>query len=90
MWLQDPEPATPPDSVVRDDLLRVPLAAVVGDDDLRASGIMSRVAKVGATAPDFTLPNVAGIIRAVDADPDYTRRSEPTRTVEVLEKLRRS
>jgi len=29
-----------------------------------------------------------GIIRAVDADPDYTRRSEPTRTVEVLEELR--
>jgi len=29
-----------------------------------------------------------GIIRAVDADPDYTRRSEPTRTVEVLEGLR--
>ena len=30
-----------------------------------------------------------GIIRAVDADPDYTRRSEPTRTVEILEGLRR-
>ncbi len=29
-------------------------------DDLRASGIMDRVARVGATAPDFTLPNVAG------------------------------
>jgi hypothetical protein len=29
-------------------------------EDLRASGIMSRVAKVGAPAPDFTLPNVAG------------------------------
>ena len=29
-----------------------------------------------------------GIIRAVDADPDYTRRSEPARTVEVLEGLR--
>jgi hypothetical protein len=29
-------------------------------EDLRASGIMSRVAKVGAAAPDFTLPNLAG------------------------------
>lgn len=29
-------------------------------EDLRASGIMSRVAKVGAPAPDFTLPNVTG------------------------------
>ena len=28
-----------------------------------------------------------GIIRAVDADPDYTRRPEPARTVEVLEGL---
>ena len=28
--------------------------------DLRASGIMSRVAKVGLTAPDFTLPNAGG------------------------------
>ncbi|MGH7366076.1 MAG: redoxin domain-containing protein [Candidatus Rokuibacteriota bacterium] len=28
--------------------------------DLRASGIMDRVARVGAPAPDFTLPNVAG------------------------------
>jgi len=28
--------------------------------DLRASGIMDRVAKVGAPAPDFTLPNQAG------------------------------
>jgi peroxiredoxin len=25
-----------------------------------------------------------GIIRSVDADPDYTRRSEPARTLEVL------
>ena len=25
-----------------------------------------------------------GIIRAVDADPDYTRRPEPARTVEIL------
>jgi len=31
-----------------------------------------------------------GIIRAVDADPDYTRRPEPAHTVEVLEKLHRS
>jgi hypothetical protein len=29
-------------------------------DDLRASGIMERVARVGAPAPDFTLPNAAG------------------------------
>ena len=29
-----------------------------------------------------------GIIRAVDADPDYTRRPEPAQTVEVLKRLR--
>ncbi len=29
-------------------------------DDLRASGIMNRVARVGQPAPDFTLPNAAG------------------------------
>ena len=29
-----------------------------------------------------------GIIRAVDADPDYTRRSEPAHTVEILKGLR--
>ena len=28
--------------------------------DLRASGIMSRVAQVGQAAPDFTLPNAGG------------------------------
>lgn len=28
-----------------------------------------------------------GIIRDVDADPDYTRRSEPTRTVDILRGL---
>ena len=28
--------------------------------DLRASGIMERVGRIGAPAPDFTLPNVAG------------------------------
>lgn len=28
------------------------------------------------------------IIRAVDADPDYTRRPEPARTVEILRQLR--
>jgi len=28
--------------------------------DLRASGIMSRVAKVGQPAPDFTLPDAGG------------------------------
>jgi peroxiredoxin len=30
-----------------------------------------------------------GIIRAVDADPDYTRRSEPARTEEILKTLRK-
>ena len=29
-----------------------------------------------------------GIIRAVDADPDYTRRPEPAQTVEILRRLR--
>ena len=29
-------------------------------DDLRASGIMGRVARVGQPAPDFTLPDAAG------------------------------
>lgn len=29
-------------------------------EDLRASGIMERIAKVGEVAPDFTLPNAAG------------------------------
>ena len=29
----------------------------------------------------------AGIIRAVDADPDYTRRPEPARTVEILRRI---
>ena len=29
-------------------------------DDLRASGIMDRIARVGQPAPDFTLPNAAG------------------------------
>jgi peroxiredoxin len=28
-----------------------------------------------------------GIVRAVDADPDYTRRPEPAQTVEVLRRL---
>jgi AhpC/TSA family len=28
--------------------------------DLRASGIMDRIAKVGQRAPDFTLPDAAG------------------------------
>ena len=31
-----------------------------------------------------------GIIRAVDADPDYTRRPEPARTVEILKELSRT
>jgi hypothetical protein len=29
-------------------------------DDLRASGIMNRIAKSGQPAPDFTLPNADG------------------------------
>jgi peroxiredoxin len=29
-----------------------------------------------------------GVIRAVDADPDYTRRSEPSETVKILETLK--
>lgn len=29
-------------------------------EDVRASGILSRVPKVGDRAPDFTLPNAAG------------------------------
>lgn len=29
-------------------------------EDLRASGIMSRIVKIGEPAPDFTLPNAAG------------------------------
>ena len=29
-------------------------------EDLRASGFLDRVAKVGTPAPDFILPNVAG------------------------------
>jgi peroxiredoxin len=31
----------------------------------------------------------AGIIRSVDADPDYTRRPEPARTVEIVRGLSR-
>jgi hypothetical protein len=29
-------------------------------EDLRTSGIMNRIAKVGSPAPDFTLPNATG------------------------------
>ena len=29
----------------------------------------------------------SGVIRAMDADPDYTRRPEPAATVEILRKL---
>ena len=43
---------------------RIPEAARVvmtqGIDELRASGIMGRVARVGQAAPDFTLPNASG------------------------------
>ena len=31
-----------------------------GIDDLRAAGIMERVARAGQAAPDFTLPNASG------------------------------
>ena len=31
-----------------------------------------------------------GIVRAVDADPDYRRRPEPAQTVELLERMRRA
>jgi len=31
--------------------------------------------------------NRRGVIRAADADPDYTRRPEPARTVEILREL---
>jgi len=31
-----------------------------GVEDLRASGITQGIAKVGAAAPEFTLPNAAG------------------------------
>jgi len=31
-----------------------------------------------------------GIVRGVDADPDYTRRPEPIEMVKTLERLRRS
>lgn len=29
----------------------------------------------------------AGVIHQADVDPDYTRRSEPARTVEILQRL---
>jgi peroxiredoxin len=58
--------------------------------------------KVGVDLPkangdeSWTLPMPArfvidrgGIVRAVDADPDYTRRPEPAKTVEALRGLRR-
>jgi len=32
-----------------------------GTDELRASGILERVVKVGARAPEFTLPNQDGV-----------------------------
>jgi hypothetical protein len=36
-------------------------------EDLRASGIMQRVARVGQPAPEFSLPNAAGVpVRLAD------------------------
>jgi hypothetical protein len=36
-------------------------------EELRASGIMQRVARVGQAAPDFTLPNaIGGLVRLAD------------------------
>jgi len=40
-------------------------------EDLRASGIMERVVRVGQTAPDFTLPNAGG--RPVSLKEQLTR-----------------
>jgi hypothetical protein len=31
-------------------------------DELRASGIANRIVRVGQPAPDFTLPNAAGLL----------------------------
>lgn len=45
--------------------------------------------------PSWTLPiparfviDIEGVVRAVDADPDYTRRPEPAETIAVLRSLR--
>ena len=42
----------------------------------------------GCPCPARFVIDRGGIIRAVDADPDYTRRPEPARTVEILRGLR--
>ena len=36
-------------------------------DDLRASGILDRVVKVGERAPDFTLPTADGVMVSLSA-----------------------
>jgi hypothetical protein len=43
-----------------------------------AGGVQSAVAERYGLA--FELPDAQGVVRAVDADPDYTRRPEPAET----------
>jgi peroxiredoxin len=37
--------------------------------------------------PARIVVDASGVIRAIDADPDYTRRPEPAATIEVLRRL---
>jgi peroxiredoxin len=65
-------------------------------DDLKQIYVKFGIDLARANGDDsWTLPmparfvvDRAGIIRAADADPDYTRRPEPARTLEVLRALR--
>lgn len=65
-------------------------------DDLRALYLKMGIDLGQANGDDsWTLPmpgrfviDRGGVIRAADADPDYTRRPEPARTVEILRGLR--
>jgi peroxiredoxin len=65
-------------------------------DDLKQIYVKFGIDLARANGDDsWTLPmparfvvDHAGIIRAADADPDYTRRPEPARTLEVLRALR--